>query len=85
VVVLVAAVPAAALVVPVVVPVVDPVVDPVVVLVAAVVLVVALVVVPVVRVPSARVVVVVTATNFSRSMHRATRLVKHQSRLAKLS
>jgi hypothetical protein len=68
-----------------VVPVVDPVVVLVVVLVAAVVLVVALVVVPVVRVPSARVVVVVTATNFSRSMHRATRLVKHQSRLAKLS
>jgi hypothetical protein len=47
--------------------------------------VVALVVAPVVRAPSARVVVVVTATNFSRSMHRATRLVKHQSRLAKLS
>ena len=53
--------------------------------VAAVVLVVALAVVPVVRVRSARVVVVVTATNFSRSTHRATRLVKHQSRLARLS
>ena len=86
VVVLVAAVPVAA--VPVaasVVPVADPVVVLVVVLVAAVVLAAVLVVVPVVRVPSARVVVVVTATNFSRSTHRATRLVKHQSRLAKLS
>lgn len=80
-VVLVAAVPVAALVVPVV----DPVVVLVVVLVAAVVLVVAPVVVPVVRVRSVRGVVVVTATNFSRSMHRATRLAKHPSRLAKLS
>jgi len=79
--VLVAAVPVAASVVPVA----DPVVVLVVVLVAAVVLAAVLVVVPVVRVPSARVVVVVTATNFSRSTHRATRLVKHQSRLAKLS
>ena len=60
-------------------------VAPAVVLVAAVVLVVALVVVPVVRVRSARVVVVVTATNFSRSTHRATHLVKHQSQLVKLS
>ena len=83
VVVLAAAVPAAALVVPVAA--VPAVAALVVVPVAAVVLVVALVVVPVVRVPSARVVVVVTATNFSRSTHRATRLVKRQSRLVKLS
>lgn len=83
VVVLAAAVPVAALVVPVAA--VPAVAALVVVPVAAVVLVVALVVVPVVRVPSARVVVVVTATNFSRSTHRATRLVKRQSRLVKLS
>ena len=83
VVVLAAAVPVAALVVPVAA--VPAVAARVVVPVAAVVLVVALVVVPVVRVPSARVVVVVTATNFSRSTHRATRLVKRQSRLVKLS
>lgn len=79
VVVLAAAVPVAALVVPVAA--VPAVAALVVVPVAAVVL----VVVPVVRVPSARVVVVVTATNFSRSTHRATRLVKRQSRLVKLS
>jgi len=53
--------------------------------VAAVVPVVAQVVVPVVRVRSVRVVVVVTATNFSRSMHRVTRLAKHRSPLVKLS
>ena len=83
VVVLAAAVPVAALVVPVAA--VPAVAALVVVPVAAVVLVVARVVVPVARVPSARVVVVVTATNFSRSTHRATRLVKRQSRLVKLS
>lgn len=88
VVVLAAAVLVAALVVPVAaVPVaaVPAVAALVVVPVAAVVLVVALAVVPVVRVRSARVVVVVTATNFSRSTHRATHLVKRQSRLVKLS
>ena len=36
------------------------------------------------RVRSARVVVVVTAMNCSRSMRRATRLVKHRSPLVKL-